>query len=663
MDEHIKGSGISLKVARDRGYKTILGRKELEQLGFSKAQRRTPGLLIPVHTPDGKQPFSQYRPDHPRQNAQGKDVKYETPTGVGMRIDVSPRCRESLRDPSVRLWITEGIKKADALASHGECVMDLLGVWSFKGKNEFGGVTLLTDLDYIAWDNREVYLVFDSDIMTKPQVRLALDRLTEHLKRKGAKIHHVYLPQRDDKKVGVDDYLLEHTIDELMLHAREPANLPQIPNEKQQKRHAVTFVHDGDWLVEMIKNGDDISFIVFHTKTGEVVKTSQVQLEDGTILTPPEENLIRRRIIHLPTSFVEYKDENLLFEDLKTFINGYVELGDFLETVCLYVLLSWLYDKFTEVPYLRFMGDYGTGKSRALMVIGSICYKPFFTFGASTVSPIFRLLDAFRGTMILDEGDHKDSSMWNEMVKILNTGFQSNIPLLRTEGDKKREVKAYHVFGPKLIATRRPFHDDALESRCLTKIMPPGARRKDIPINLPKQFHKEVEDLRNKLLCFRLKNYLTLEIDESVYIPGLEDRLNQVLSPLLSMAKGEFRERLGEFCTRLQEKILEIRSQSLEGMTIKALIDLHGKEEITVKRVSEKLTELGFELSPHKAGRIIRSLEIDTKRSTKLPGSPFIVLIEKDKLLRLSERYGIPKESYENYGSYNNELFQGVKQP
>ena len=56
-----------------------------------------------------------------------------------------------------------------------------------------------------------------------------------------------------------------------------------------------------------------------------------------------------------------------------------------------YVLLSWVYDVFNELPYLRFRGDFGTGKTRALIALGSICYKPFFASGSlrrSSTRPI-----------------------------------------------------------------------------------------------------------------------------------------------------------------------------------------------------------------------------------------------------------------------------------
>jgi hypothetical protein len=136
-------------------------------------------------------------------------------SGAGVRIDCPPRCREQAGDPGRALWITEGTKKADAAASRGLCCVALNGVYGFKGKNLFGGVTVLADLDYLALKERTVNIVFDSDVMTKPEVKDALERLVEHLKRKGALVNCVYLPADNGGKVGLDDYLLKHTVEEL----------------------------------------------------------------------------------------------------------------------------------------------------------------------------------------------------------------------------------------------------------------------------------------------------------------------------------------------------------------------------------------------------------------------------------------------------------------
>jgi len=76
-------------------------------------------------------------------------------------------------------------------------------------------------------------------------------------------------------------------------------------------------------------------------------------------------------------------------------------------------------------------------------------YKPFFASGASTVSPIFHTLDAFRGTLVVDEGDFRFSDEKAEIVKILNNGNVRGVPVLRTMVSNTREYnpKAFRCSG------------------------------------------------------------------------------------------------------------------------------------------------------------------------------------------------------------------------
>src|SRR5205814_1040973 len=143
--------------------------------------------------------------------------------------------------------------------------------------------------------------------------------------------------------------------------------------------------------------------------------------------------------------------------------------------------------------YLRLRGDFGTGKTRSLLTIGSICYKPFFASGASTVSPIFHTLNAFRGTLIFDEADFRFSDARAELVKILNNGNVRGMPVLRTMMNRQREFnpEAFQVFGPKIVATRGSYEDKGLESRFITAEMGSRKLRTDVPISLPESFKVE----------------------------------------------------------------------------------------------------------------------------------------------------------------------------
>jgi len=193
--EHLLESAIGVDIIRERGYKSALGKYPLEQAGFAPKQRRAPGIIMPQFAPDGSAVGSIFRPDNPRTSTKGKPTKYETPAGAGLRIDTHPRCLPFLPDPSIELFVTEGTKKVDSLVTHGACAIGLNGVWSFKTKNQFGAVTFSADFDYIALKHRCVYIVFDSDSLTNPKVRKALDRMREHLVRKEADVKVIKLPQ------------------------------------------------------------------------------------------------------------------------------------------------------------------------------------------------------------------------------------------------------------------------------------------------------------------------------------------------------------------------------------------------------------------------------------------------------------------------------------
>jgi hypothetical protein len=177
----LEDSGLPPGVVEARGYRTVEKKVELKTLGFSDSQRNIPGLLIPIHSHTGEIVTYQYRPDLPRIGKDGKPVKYETPLGTRMVLDVHPFVRKMLGNPSVPLFITEGIKKGDALVGRGLCTVALLGIWNWRGRNGDGGLTALAEWEYVALNGREVYIVFDSDVMLKLGVYRGMLRLKAFL--------------------------------------------------------------------------------------------------------------------------------------------------------------------------------------------------------------------------------------------------------------------------------------------------------------------------------------------------------------------------------------------------------------------------------------------------------------------------------------------------
>lgn len=388
-------------------------------------------------------------------------------------------------------------------------------------------------------------------------------------------------------------------------------------------------------------------------KSGVVTTHQSLKLESGETLVPipASNNLIKHQVLLLPESATAFGSILELVEEIRRYLVRYVDLTDeFLGIASYYVLLTWVYDAFNELPYLRMRGDFGCGKTRALLIIGSICYKPFFASGASTVSPIFHAIDTFRGTLIFDEADFRFSDEKAELVKIFNNGNVRGFPVLRAAMTAKKEFdpQAFLVFGPKLVAMRESFQDVALESRFLTEEMGQHALRKNIPINLPDVQKDEALKLRNKLLMFRFETFGSTRIDATLVDPELSPRLNQILVPLLSIVGDEavrhdIRRAVGAFEQQLRaERSLAPEAQLLQVLT-QAFASADG-DKIALAEVTRLfIQQFGADYERPITNRYIgsllrRRLRIATYKSH---GTYVVPLSEGEKLKLLCVRYGV----------------------
>jgi putative DNA primase/helicase len=221
----VDGSAIDWAVADERGYCVLQTPAAIQDLDFSKAQANTaPALGIPLWDVHGAQRDWQIRPDAPRCDRTGKPIKYETPKGHRLFLDVHPRMQPQLGNPAVPLWITEGVRKEDSLTSQGACTIGLFGgVWGFRGTNEHGGKVILPDWQHVALNGRRVYIAYDSDAMYKDGVQRALRALCTFLRSRQACPAWVVWPEPyGDQKTGVDDFFAQHrTLDELLALMQE----------------------------------------------------------------------------------------------------------------------------------------------------------------------------------------------------------------------------------------------------------------------------------------------------------------------------------------------------------------------------------------------------------------------------------------------------------
>lgn len=378
-----------------------------------------------------------------------------------------------------------------------------------------------------------------------------------------------------------------------------------------------------------------------------------VTLPSGDRLTPysADNALITSRCVLLPSAIGEYAETGELVAAIRAFLFRYVDLPDTFEAIAAYyVLLSWVYDAFSDLPYLRLQGDFGTGKTRALLTIGSLCYKPFFASGASTVSPIFHIQDAFQGTLVLDEADFRFSDAAAQLTKILNNGTTAGMPVLRTMTNRNRELQphAFRVFGPKIVAMRERFSDLALESRLLTFETSGRTVRDDIPIHLPELFHAEARELRNRLLAWRLRSRFSVGPDPSRAAQGVASRYRQSSLALLSLIDdAEVRAAITHELAGEEARVLYERADSLEAAMLSAIASAFESAQGPHAAISDiadrfnrlSIEELGRAMTNKWVGGFVRTrLHLATLKT----GGVYVVpATERGKLPILLARAGI----------------------
>ncbi|MCG7985350.1 MAG: hypothetical protein JAY90_21720 [Candidatus Thiodiazotropha lotti] len=433
-----------------------------------------------------------------------------------------------------------------------------------------------------------------------------------------------------------------------------------VSKRRTDRTPTVSHIFEDGRIVEMVYCPDEHKTALVVWSENSWQEVTKVVVSPGKVLVPysPHNNLVAHRVVLFPSAPCEYGTPTALLDEIRTYIRRYVDISpEFEHITAYYVLFTWIHDAFNELPYLRARGDYGSGKTRFLLVIGSICYKPIFASGASTVSPIFHILDSFGGTLLIDEADFRFSDEKSDVVKILNNGNVRGFPVLRSELAPTKEFnpRAFRVFGPKLVATRGYYADRALESRFITEELGGRPIRSDIPINLPSAYQEEARVLRNKLLLYRFRMLHKACINTDHIDRRLEPRFNQIFTPLTSVIEDRtMREHLYTLARRFQDDIVADRSQDTEAQILAIIAELsHASPTLSVKDITARFferygTEYERRITPRWIGGIIRrNLQLRTHKSN---GLYVLQLSDTTKLNQLYERYGLAHSGHGDFG-------------
>jgi hypothetical protein len=343
----------------------------------------------------------------------------------------------------------------------------------------------------------------------------------------------------------------------------------------------------------------------------------------GTVFVPPDPTSCSFPELGLPDRVLSCGDPSDLQADVGSTISKFVKLRhEDLRIVSAFVLASWFPECFEVAPYLFVVGPLGSGKTKLLKILWSMCRRSVIV-GDLRPGSLYKLLDTWKPTLIIDELELGTSMASSEFLRMLRTGSMPGVPT-------PRNGLRFCTYGMKVIASRQPINDAALLSRGIVISMLPASE--DTPPLDEQVIHELENEWQAKLCQFRLENFelVKTHCHSTHRLQGLRGRIRQI-GLALTAPFGESHECLSTLHAILLERDAEGRIERAlepEWVVAEVLLEIcheqgkigYSEDGVTVGDLSacvnkklEKYCE-HVRFSAKKVGLIMRSLGLTTSR-------------------------------------------------
>jgi hypothetical protein len=285
-------------------------------------------------------------------------------------------------------------------------------------------------------------------------------------------------------------------------------------------------------------------------------------------------------LFDIPEPWPEEVNGEDLIDQLVQTLNGFAVLPVVAyPIVALLVVLSYCFALFAYTPILSVRSpDVRCGKSRLLELLAKLVNKPLLSANA-TAAALFRAIEAWGPTLMLDEWDSQQDELKEAVKNILNSGFHQNGSVLRCEGDEN-QVRVFHTFCPKVVAGIGEL-PAAAASRAITITM----HRKLASEKVGRLRTFDGTELRRKILRFVTDNRQALENAKPELPEELDDRQQDILEPVFAVA-----DLCGEWGNLARVAALELcKTEATENLAVELLRDIRraftmmGEEEDRLK--------------------------------------------------------------------------------
>jgi len=290
------------------------------------------------------------------------------------------------------------------------------------------------------------------------------------------------------------------------------------------------------------------------------------------------------------------------------------------DAVALYLAWTYAFNHFDVLPYLVVTSPTKRcGKTTLLRLILHVANRPLPAVNIRAAG-IFRVVDSFRPTLIIDEADMFLESN-PELIGVINSGWTRDTAFVIRCDSETGEPRMFCTFSPRVIAAIGRLKD-TVEDRAIIITM--ERRPKEVELaRVRKQTKAEGEEIARKYLAWVMDHQVELrEVAETE--PELPDSLDdrqyenwRPLTVLADLAGGDWPERARRGALWTSGAKDEVATQDIGIRLLADIREVFGDDEtLTSTVLISRLAEIeeapwatysnGKPISPHKVASLLK---------------------------------------------------------
>ena len=250
-------------------------------------------------------------------------------------------------------------------------------------------------------------------------------------------------------------------------------------------------------IVEMIEDPADATKTLLAVYSNKSVRYTKSVDDRGTTFVPLPRASNNLEHVCLAAGVEDYGQILDLLSDIAEILRACLDLGPrSLELVNAFAISTWFHERLNVAPYLALVGPPGSGKTTAMRILNSLCYRGLLTADISS-SAMYDISHRIHPTVLLDET--LTAGRPRELIHLLKATSTPGFVFLKKD-------KARLAFGPKVFSWLELPDDQALNSRCIIIPMQKTSRT-DLKRPNDPRVSECTKTMRMRLLQFRFERF------------------------------------------------------------------------------------------------------------------------------------------------------------